>query len=88
MISYSLAWEIDVTSVRLRMKFLFILAMPDHARVKSESIGPIPTEIDLTGGHGVKNLISYSLTWENDVTVCQLPMKVFIQNGESRRCPR
>ena len=26
------------------------MAMPDHARVKTESIGPIPTEIDLTGG--------------------------------------
>jgi len=30
------------------------MTIPDHARVKSESIGPILTEIDLMGGHGVK----------------------------------
>ena len=28
---------------------MFKLAIPDNARVKSESIGPIPTEIDLIG---------------------------------------
>jgi hypothetical protein len=25
------------------------MAIPDNVRVRSESIGPIPTEIDLTG---------------------------------------
>ena len=49
-IFYALTWEYDVTSVRFRMKFFFKIAIPDHARVKSESNGPIPTEIDLTGG--------------------------------------
>ena len=49
LISYDLTWENDVTSVRFRLKFLFKTAIPDVARVKSESIRPIPTEIDLTG---------------------------------------
>jgi hypothetical protein len=30
-------------------EFFFKMAIPDNARVMSESIGPIPTEIDLTG---------------------------------------
>ena len=46
------------------------MAIPDNARVTSESIGPIPTDIDLIGRSGGKILDfqTYSLTWENDVT--------------------
>jgi len=35
---------------------LIKMAIPDNARVTSESIGPIPTEIDLTGRSWGKKL--------------------------------
>ena len=48
MISYTLTWENDVTSVSFRLMFLNKLADQDDARIKVESIGSILTEVEPT----------------------------------------
>ena len=44
------------------------MANPDDARVNAEAIGPTPTEILYNLSMTARNVISYSLAWENDVT--------------------
>jgi hypothetical protein len=55
-ISYTLTWENDVTSVSFRLIFLNKLAGPGDVRIKDESIGSIPREVETTGDQRDQNV--------------------------------
>ena len=76
-ISYSLASENDVTSVRFRLNFCSKLRFQTVPALSLSRWDQFRQRSTSQGVMGQKNLITYTLTWENDVTSVRFRMNFF-----------